>query len=222
MFPLRDRTRRCICRTMFLAVGVAPTLSLIGWCLAMTSPSHIASLRDQFAAAIGVNVQFEKLTHPRPGATLLEGLELSDPETNKSLARIGQLEMRADDHPTCIISAAEINAAQIDWLWRLIERRLQLGGGSARRFAACDFGRCIGPLAGRFAIIRRQRILLQRPRHGPKSGGHDAACKYFCNCTDRNSCRSLTRRVRSAKYHSRTSLRRYTPAVRLAHHPGEA
>ena len=49
MFPLRDRTRRWICRTIFFAVGVIPTLSIIAWCMAMTSPGRVAEVREQFA-----------------------------------------------------------------------------------------------------------------------------------------------------------------------------
>src|SRR6478735_6596858 len=71
MFPLRDRTRRWICRTIFLTVGVAPMLSIIGWCMAMASPSHVAGVRAQFASTLGVELRFEKLSHPGPGTTLL-------------------------------------------------------------------------------------------------------------------------------------------------------
>jgi hypothetical protein len=127
MFPLRDRTRRWICRTIFFAVGVVPTLSIIAWCMAVTSPGHVADVREKFADAAGLDVHFDEFGYPRPGATLFKGLKLADPETGESLAQIQQLEIRADEqHPEWLISQAEINAAQTDWLLRLIQRRLQL------------------------------------------------------------------------------------------------
>jgi hypothetical protein len=128
MFPLRDRTRRWICRTIFFAVGVIPTLSIIAWCMAMTSPGRVTDVREKFADAVGLAVHFDELSYPRPGATLFEGLKLADPETGESLAQIQQLEIRTDaEHAVWVISQAEINAAQTDWLLRLIQRRLQLG-----------------------------------------------------------------------------------------------
>jgi hypothetical protein len=128
MFPLRDRTRRWICRTIFFAVGVVPTLSIIGWCMAMTSPGRVTEVREKFADAVGLDVHFDELSYPRPDAMLFEGLKLADPETGEALAQIQQLEIRTDEqHPVWVISQAEINAAQTDWLLRLIQRRLQLG-----------------------------------------------------------------------------------------------
>ncbi len=128
MFPLRDRTRRWICRTIFFAVGVIPTLSIIAWCMAMTSPGRVTDVHEKFADAVGLDVHFDELSYPRPGAMLFEGLKLADPETGESLAQIQQLEIRTDEqHPVWVISQAEINAAQTDWLLRLIQRRLQLG-----------------------------------------------------------------------------------------------
>ena len=128
MFPLRDRTRRWICRTIFFAVGVIPTLSIIAWCMAMTSPVRVSDVREKFADAVGLAVHFDELSYPRPSALLFAGLKLADPETGESLAQIQQLEVRTDEqHPVWVISQAEINAAQTDWLLRLTQRRLQLG-----------------------------------------------------------------------------------------------
>jgi hypothetical protein len=128
MFPLRDRTRRWICRTIFIIVGVVPTVSIIACCAAMNSPTHIADVREQFANVVGLDLHFEKFSRPRPGAVLLDGLELADPETGESLAHIRQLEMRSDAScPVWLISQADINAAKIDWLLALVRKRLQLG-----------------------------------------------------------------------------------------------
>ncbi len=194
MFPLRDRTRRWICRTIFLTVGVAPTLSIIGWCMAMASPSHIASLREQFAAAVGRGLALRE-THSSPAQRHAARRSRVVRSRNQRIAGAHRATGNARRRPSNVDRLGRRNQRGPNRLAVAAHRTSPATGrGSARRFAACDLGRCIGPLAGRFAIIRRQRISIQRPRQGPKSGGHGSACKCFCSHTDRNSCRSFARR----------------------------
>ena len=86
MFPLHDRTRRIICRALFLLGGVLPIGLVAAWCLLVRSPMEVSAVRGRLETALGLNVKLEKVSYPRPDCTLLQGIELSDPETGQTVA----------------------------------------------------------------------------------------------------------------------------------------
>ena len=87
MFPLHDRTRRWICRGGFLLGGVLPLAAVIGYSAVIRTAIYKGSVRAALKAELGVDVRFDKVSYPRPGVTLLSGLELLDPQTEESLLR---------------------------------------------------------------------------------------------------------------------------------------
>jgi len=122
MFPMHDRTRRFICRTVFLLCGVLPTAIVLGWCLSMHSGGQLATLRARLESALGLKVQLAKVSYPRPGCTLLEGVELADSETGQTVASSRLVEISSDSQgETVFASQPEIDAAAVAHLKILID-----------------------------------------------------------------------------------------------------
>ena len=122
MFPLHDRTRRFICRTAFLLCGVLPTAVTLGWSLSMRSPGQMAAVRSRLESALGLKVQVAKVTYPRPGCTLLEAVELADPETGRTVASARLVEISSDAQgETILASQPEIDADAAVRLKTLLE-----------------------------------------------------------------------------------------------------
>jgi hypothetical protein len=122
MFPLHDRTRRFICRTLFLLCGVLPTVVILGWCLSVRSAGQLAAVRAQLETTLGLKVQVAKVSYPRPGCTLLSGVELADPETGQAVATMRLLEINSDGPgETVFASQPEIDAAAARHLASVID-----------------------------------------------------------------------------------------------------
>jgi len=101
MFPLfRDRTRRLICRSLFLLLGVLPTGAVLAWSVVLNGDSYHNAVCRQLAASLGYDVRAERVTHPRKESTLLEGLELVDPETSEVLFSSPRIEILEGGHLT--------------------------------------------------------------------------------------------------------------------------
>ncbi|MEN6452057.1 MAG: hypothetical protein ABFC96_16325 [Thermoguttaceae bacterium] len=129
MFRLHDTTRRRICVSGFLLLGVLPMLLMAGWCTSRHLPGRARFEARQLAARIGLAVKLEGIRYLRPGAVLYEKIELADPETGQTVLRCRLLEVAAgretDEHgksrPMLSISASQpqVEAAAIPrlWLW---------------------------------------------------------------------------------------------------------
>ncbi len=68
MFPLHDRTRRFICRTVFLLCAVLPSIAIAGWCLWMRAPNRAEAVRAHLESALGLSVRLANVSYPRPPA----------------------------------------------------------------------------------------------------------------------------------------------------------
>src|SRR5215471_7652228 len=127
MFPIHDRTRRWICRTIFIFGGVLPMLAVAAWAAVIHSASHLEAVRVRVEEALGLQVRLASVSYPQPGATLLAGMQLLDPESGEALGSIRMVEMI--DEASCktiVLSQPEINVARPRWLWNLIDNRLRL------------------------------------------------------------------------------------------------
>lgn len=140
MFPLHDRTRRIICRALFLMGGVLPIAMVVAWCLLVRSPMEVSSMRGRLEAALSLAVKLEKVSYPRPDCTLLQGIELSDPDTGQVVAAARLVEITASSHGNAItISQPQLDAGVAAGLKPVVQnwmRRLTASGASDWRFAA--------------------------------------------------------------------------------------
>ncbi len=126
MFPLHERTRRRICRWVFITCGLLPMLAMIGWATAINSGNHFAAVREGLQTQLGLEVHLAAVSYPRPGAMLLEGFELVDRETGETLLRSRLVEVTADENGLTIIGQQPtIEATAADRLWPILDRQLR-------------------------------------------------------------------------------------------------
>jgi hypothetical protein len=133
MFPIfRDRTRRLICRSMFLLFGVLPTGAVLAWSVVLNGDGHHHTICQQLAASLGCDVRADRVTHPRKESTLLEGFELVDPETKEVLFNSPRVEIREGAQLTISALQPELKFTKNRSCWSVIDRRLRLGAPSQR------------------------------------------------------------------------------------------
>jgi hypothetical protein len=126
MFPIHDRTRRWICRVLFILGGVLPMAAVAAWAAVVHSASHLEAVRRQVAETLGLDVRLASVSYPQPGVMLLEGLELVDAETKVPLASIRAAEVIRDGKSqTIVLSQPDVNIMRPGWLWTLIDSRLR-------------------------------------------------------------------------------------------------
>jgi hypothetical protein len=91
MFFLHDHTRRALCRLGFLGLCLAPTVSVLAWGVRHHLPSHLAAVSREVSILTDCSAEVGRVTHPRPGVTILHAVTLSDPSTGDVIARVDQL-----------------------------------------------------------------------------------------------------------------------------------
>jgi hypothetical protein len=139
MFQLHDRTRRRVCITGFLALGVTPTLLAALWCLTRHAPGRVDAEAQQLGRQLGLDVKLGGLKYLRPDVMLYEQLELSDPETGKSVFRCRLLEVAQtkesgqQGQPVLLLTASqpEVDAAAVDRVWQCLQRTLKSRHGQS-------------------------------------------------------------------------------------------
>ncbi|HTQ39525.1 MAG TPA: hypothetical protein VMJ32_10880 [Pirellulales bacterium] len=126
MFPLHERTRRFICRTLFLLCGVLPTATVLAWCIRVNSAAQATAVRAQLESALGLKVQLSAVAFPRPGCTLLHGVELLDPDSGETIAaaRLVELNENASGIILATLSQPELQLSHAAALKALVDRRL--------------------------------------------------------------------------------------------------
>jgi hypothetical protein len=123
---MHDRTRRMLCRAGFLAVCLLPTLGVIAWSNSRTSATHSEACAADLSRDLSLRVSLSGVSYPQPGNTLYEGVEIADPETAVSLARLRFLNVGAGENLfTLIASQSEVDALQLGRLWEAVEQRLR-------------------------------------------------------------------------------------------------
>lgn len=127
-----------VCRLSFTLFCVLPTLVLVAWVAVLRSPAFAAAEKTawehRLADELGLVVTLRQLTHPSRGVTLLEGLELTDPETAASVAKVRQVEVgRRGDDWLLLTSQPELQGDQAWRLWEVLQDRLLRGRDAAQR-----------------------------------------------------------------------------------------
>ncbi|MFO0868695.1 MAG: hypothetical protein U0935_07060 [Pirellulales bacterium] len=151
---MHETTRRLVCRAGFLLGCVLPTLAVLGWVGYLRSPMYREAERvawcETLSRQLGVDVVIERVVHPEPRVTWLEGVTLGDPETGRPLASVSRVELgREEGGWVAFLAAADVPCEQLTRLievahpivwrraggaapvWHLVIGSLQLSGGSA-------------------------------------------------------------------------------------------
>jgi hypothetical protein len=140
MFRLHDKTRRRICLAGFVVLCILPTAVVLAWCAWRQMPRHVPAEAARLGRELRLGVSLAGVKHLRPGVVLYEGLELSDPDTDRVVLRCRALEAtyraansQQQGRPllTLIASQPEIEAAGLEQLRQLLsgvlERRIGHG-----------------------------------------------------------------------------------------------
>lgn len=126
MFPLHDRTRRLLCRAVFIAFGLLPALGVLAWSGSINSAAHQAAVCSRLQAEIGLDLRVDDVSYPRPHVMVLHDVELLDPRSQATLARCRLVEIQTSGSSTTVVAAQpEVDLTQFANLKRLISDRLQ-------------------------------------------------------------------------------------------------
>ncbi len=135
---MHESTRRQLCRIAFLLVCLLPTAGVVVW-VGVTRSSiyqrvRLARWQSELSTQWGLSVSLQAVSEPRRGVTLLDGIDVSDPETGAAIATIRQIEIGQHRGQRVIIAAQpEVQGDQIDRLWSAFHERIlrsQWAGGS--------------------------------------------------------------------------------------------
>lgn len=88
-------------------------------------PGYSKSYEEQISARLGVIASIERVTHPRPGITQLEGLRLSHPETSDPLFRASVVEVAHRKRTlSAVVTQPRLDAPQLSPFFRTLHDRL--------------------------------------------------------------------------------------------------
>jgi len=125
MLALHDRTRRSICRIVFLAVCPLPTVSLLLWAAWLHTPLYRRAAIDAIEGRLGTHVTLAAIAHPAPGRIRYEGLVLADPDEGGPLLAFDAIEaVREEGGITLSAHEGRLQVAGLDRLWEMMARDL--------------------------------------------------------------------------------------------------
>lgn len=93
MFLLHDYARRALCRFGFVLLCLVPTATVLAWSLGRHLPSHVEAACREVSVWTRCPAEISKVTHPRPGVTILHELALKDAATGETILRLDQLKL---------------------------------------------------------------------------------------------------------------------------------
>jgi hypothetical protein len=127
MFSLHETTKSLLCRAAFVALCVVPTCSVLAWSVAVRLPAYTRAHERAIAARLGLVAHLGKASTPRPGVTLYDSLELSDPDTRQPLARLGFVEVDASGRVLAVrlASPGVVNGTRLDAFWQVAQAALR-------------------------------------------------------------------------------------------------
>jgi hypothetical protein len=127
MFPLfHERTRRLICRTMFLLLGVLPTAAVVAWAASFNRDANVIEVRERLETATGLKVSFDACRFTRPGCLLLENLAIVDPHTEQAIFQTRLLDVSVIDNQRILrASQPTVEAVGLQKLWPALENAMR-------------------------------------------------------------------------------------------------
>lgn len=89
---LHERKQRLLCRYLFLAICIVPTLAVGSYALWRTQSNWQQQTLDSLSVRLGVRIECQSLTTPLPGTWRLEGIRLAHLETGRALGTVSHAE----------------------------------------------------------------------------------------------------------------------------------
>src|SRR5688572_20084012 len=111
MFSFHERTRRLICRTLFLLLGVLPTGAVLAWGAVANSSSHRQQIIERAESSLNATLRAGAAYRPRAESLRLDELELLDIELGERLFRAARVEVVDDavsSTRTLVVTGSEL------------------------------------------------------------------------------------------------------------------
>ena len=134
---MREKLRRRICRSAFLTLCLAPTLLTSGLIAYRTTPLYTRAERvawqSRLHRELGLQAAIERVGYPRGGVVLLNGVTLTDPDTQRRVLRARLVELGETERGLIVVlSQPEVDAGQFFRVWELFHERILRGAPPAR------------------------------------------------------------------------------------------
>lgn len=132
---MHQRTQRIMGRWLFVLVCLLPTAGVAAWAVSVNRPGYTEAWEAGLSERWGLSVAVERVSHPRPGSTVLENVSVREPETHERIAVIRVVEMvEIKGELAVAFSQPRVEPAHLGALWRVLHREITHGG----RFAGRD------------------------------------------------------------------------------------
>jgi hypothetical protein len=125
---LHQSTQRRLCRILFLALCLVPTLGLLAYAAWVRLPNYRHGWVNQLQTITGLHVTLADVQHPTPGATRLVKLSAHDPHTGELIAEVREINITQHAGGLRIAaSQPQLQTRQLAALWRRLEDRFLHG-----------------------------------------------------------------------------------------------
>lgn len=116
-------TRRLICRALFLALCVAPTLAIAGWSAARLVDIGVVSELADLGHRLDVRIECQQAASPQPGVWRLIDIVIREPESRAEFARLDKLQVDTRGGSLALAGGRlRIDAAHVSSAVELIDR----------------------------------------------------------------------------------------------------
>lgn len=121
--------RILICRVVFLFLVLLPTLVVSAWAVQRSQPfyrnAQLTEWQQSLAQKLGLKIEIAQVTYPAYWVARIDGLTLTDPETNAKLLTCRSLEATRTKTAWIVeASQPELELSQLGLLWQLLEGRI--------------------------------------------------------------------------------------------------
>jgi hypothetical protein len=125
---MHETTQRRLCRSLFVAICIVPTLGLMAYAAWVRMPGYRQGWIDKLQDATGLRIALEDVQHPMPGATRLTNVAMRDPQLNQLIAHIREINIdRRGGLIQIEASQPQLQTEQLATLWRRIDERVLRG-----------------------------------------------------------------------------------------------
>lgn len=121
--------RILFCRLAFLLVVLLPTLVVAAWAVQRSQPVYLNARLDEWRESLthrlGLKIDIQRVAYPSYWVARIDGLEMSDPETNAKLLVCRTLEATRTKTAWLVeASQPELELSQLAAFWQIIDGRL--------------------------------------------------------------------------------------------------
>jgi hypothetical protein len=129
MRTLHEITQLWLCRILFIAAGIVPTVAVLAWAGVVQTSWHQSMYERQTSQLLDSQVTFSSIGFPRPGVTRIKDFTLHDSQTDQELVQIATLEViqHGDDcviHGDLVKMLPDTHDALAQWFVRALRSKL--------------------------------------------------------------------------------------------------